>query len=57
MFCFFVSDKQSYVTDQETRNKNSRNLMLEPAEISVKSSRAGRQRGPVETSSKNDIPS
>ncbi|XP_027858365.1 RING finger protein 207 isoform X1 [Xiphophorus couchianus] len=50
------SDKQSYVTDQD-RNKNSRNLMLEPAEISVKSSRAGRQRGPVETSSKNDIPS
>ncbi|XP_043978557.1 RING finger protein 207-like isoform X1 [Gambusia affinis] len=49
------SDNQSYVTDQD-RNKNSRNLILEPAEISVKSIRAGRQRGPVETSSKNDIP-
>ncbi|MEQ2282504.1 hypothetical protein AMECASPLE_001400 [Ameca splendens] len=50
------SENQSYVTDQD-RNRNSRILMLEPVEVSVMGSRAGRQRGPVETSSKNDISS
>ncbi|XP_017264065.1 RING finger protein 207 [Kryptolebias marmoratus] len=50
------SDSQNCVTDQD-KSKNSRPLMLEAVEISVKSSRAGRQRGPSEASSNSDIPS
>ncbi|XP_037534890.1 RING finger protein 207 [Nematolebias whitei] len=50
------SDYQSCVTDQD-KSKNSRPLVLEAVELSVKSSRAGRQRGPSEASSNSDIPS
>ncbi|KAM9859911.1 RING finger protein 207 isoform 2-T2 [Aulostomus maculatus] len=50
------SDNQTRVKDQD-RDKNSRSLILEPAEGSVKSNRPGRQRGPAETSSLNEMPS
>ncbi|XP_040890871.1 RING finger protein 207 [Toxotes jaculatrix] len=50
------SDNQTCVTDQD-RDKNNRPLILESGESSVKTGRPGRQRGPVETSSHNEMPS
>ncbi|XP_033938796.1 RING finger protein 207 isoform X1 [Pseudochaenichthys georgianus] len=50
------SDSQSCVTDQD-RLKNSRPLMLESGESSVKTNRSGRPRVPVETSIHNEKPS
>ncbi|XP_033995198.1 RING finger protein 207 [Trematomus bernacchii] len=50
------SDSQSCVTDQD-RHKNSRPLMLESGESSVKTNRSGRPRVPVETSIHNEKPS
>ncbi|KAK5912022.1 hypothetical protein CesoFtcFv8_001938 [Champsocephalus esox] len=50
------SDSQSCVADQD-RLKNSRPLMLESGESSVKTNRSGRPRVPVETSIHNEKPS
>ncbi|KAM4587463.1 RING finger protein 207 isoform 2-T3 [Odontesthes bonariensis] len=50
------SDNQGCIKDQD-RDKNSRPLMLESRETSVKTNRAGRQRGPTDASSNNEIPS
>lgn len=50
------SDNQASVTDQD-RDKNNRPLILESGESSVKTNRLGKQRGPTETSSHNEMPS
>ncbi|KAM9758759.1 RING finger protein 207 isoform 1-T2 [Menidia menidia] len=50
------SETQSCPKDQD-RDKSSRPLMLESRESSVKTNRAGRQRGPVDASSSSEIPS
>ncbi|XP_029948330.1 RING finger protein 207-like [Salarias fasciatus] len=50
------SDGQAGVTEQD-RDKSSRPLLHESGESSVKPHRPGRQRGPAETPSGNDVPS
>lgn len=50
------SNNQGCIKDQD-RDKNSRPMMLESRESSVKNNRAGRQRGPVEMANNNEIPS
>ncbi|XP_028262104.1 RING finger protein 207 [Parambassis ranga] len=50
------SDNQTSVADQG-RDRNSRPLVLESGDNSVKTNRTGRQRSPAETSSINELPS
>ncbi|XP_029990565.1 RING finger protein 207 [Sphaeramia orbicularis] len=51
-----TSDNQASVTDQD-RDKNTRPLILESGESSVKTNRLAKQRGPAEASSHNEMPS